>query len=144
VSHDRALLRAVCDEFWLVTRGGIEPFEGDLDDYQKFLLDEAKRLKAIASAGATTIAAAPVKAAIPKPVLPSLKNMQKELAQIEAKMQTLETQRNELHALMANKLPAAALAEKGKLLKHIDQELPALETRWLELTGQLESATASS
>jgi ATP-binding cassette subfamily F protein 3 len=45
VSHDRALLRAVCDEFWLVARGGIEPFEGDLDDYQRFLLDEAKRLR---------------------------------------------------------------------------------------------------
>ena len=144
VSHDRALLRAVCDEFWLVSRGGIEPFEGDLDDYQKFLLDEAKRLKAIASSGATVIAAAPVKASTPKPVLPSLKNMQKELAQIEAKMQTLEAQRNELHAVMANKLPAAELAEKGKLLKQIDQELPALEARWLELTGQLESATTAS
>ena len=144
VSHDRALLRAVCDEFWLVSRGGIEPFEGDLDDYQKFLLDEAKRLKAIASSGATVIAAAPVNASTPKPVLPSLKNMQKELAQIEAKMQTLEAQRNELHAVMANKLPAAELAEKGKLLKQIDQELPALEARWLELTGQLESATAAS
>ena len=144
VSHDRALLRAVCDEFWLVSRGGIEPFEGDLDDYQKFLLDEAKRLKAITSSGATVIAAAPVKASTPKPVLPSLKNMQKELAQIEAKMQTLEAQRNELHAVMANKLAAAELAEKGKLLKQIDQELPALEARWLELTGQLESATAAS
>ena len=144
VSHDRALLRAVCDEFWLVSRGGIEPFEGDLDDYQKFLLDEAKRLKAIASSGATVIAAAPVKASTPKPVLPSLKNMQKELAQIEAKMQTLEAQRNELHVVMANKLAAAELAEKGKLLKQIDQELPALEARWLELTGQLESATAAS
>ena len=144
VSHDRALLRAVCDEFWLVSRGGIEPFEGDLDDYQKFLLDEAKRLKAIASSGATVIAAAPVKASTPKPVLPSLKNMQKELAQIEAKMQTLEAQRNELHVVMANKLPAAELAGKGKLLKQIDQELPALEARWLELTGHLESATAAS
>ena len=144
VSHDRALLRAVCDEFWLVSRGGIEPFEGDLDDYQKFLLDEAKRLKAIASSGARVIAASPVKASTPKPVLPSLKNMQKELAQIEAKMQTLEAQRNELHAVMANKLAAAELAEKGKLLKQIDQELPALEARWLELTGQLESATAAS
>ena len=144
VSHDRALLRAVCDEFWLVSRGGIEPFEGDLDDYQKFLLDEAKRLKAIASSGATVIAAAPVKASTPKPVLPSLKNMQKELAQIEAKMQTLEAQRNELHAVMANKLPAVELAEKGKLLKQIDQELPALEARWLDLTGHLESATAAS
>jgi ATP-binding cassette subfamily F protein 3 len=43
VSHDRALLRAVCDEFWLVSRGGVEPFDGDLDDYQRYLLDEAKR-----------------------------------------------------------------------------------------------------
>ncbi|MFM9879092.1 MAG: ABC-F family ATP-binding cassette domain-containing protein [Burkholderiaceae bacterium] len=45
VSHDRALLRSVCDEFWLVGRGGIAPFDGDLDDYQRYLLDEAKRLR---------------------------------------------------------------------------------------------------
>ena len=45
VSHDRALLRSVCDEFWLVGRGGIAPFDGDLDDYQKYLLDEAKRMR---------------------------------------------------------------------------------------------------
>jgi ATP-binding cassette subfamily F protein 3 len=43
VSHDRALLRAVCDEFWLVSRGGVGPFDGDLDDYQRYLLEEAKR-----------------------------------------------------------------------------------------------------
>ncbi|MDP2253765.1 MAG: ATP-binding cassette domain-containing protein, partial [Thiobacillus sp.] len=45
VSHDRALLRSVCDEFWLVTRGGVEPFDGDLDDYQRYLLDEGKRVR---------------------------------------------------------------------------------------------------
>ena len=45
VSHDRALLRAVCDEFWLVSRGGVGPFDGDLDDYQQYLLDEAKRVR---------------------------------------------------------------------------------------------------
>ncbi len=49
VSHDRALLRAVCDEFWLVSRGGIEPFDGDLDDYQRYLLNEAKRSREEAS-----------------------------------------------------------------------------------------------
>ncbi|MBK1779722.1 ATP-binding cassette domain-containing protein [Advenella sp. WQ 585] len=43
VSHDRALLRSVCDEFWLVSRGGMENFDGDLDDYQVYLLEEAKR-----------------------------------------------------------------------------------------------------
>jgi ATP-binding cassette, subfamily F, member 3 len=42
VSHDRALLREVCDEFWLVTAGGVQPFDGDLDDYQKWLLDVSR------------------------------------------------------------------------------------------------------
>ena len=44
VSHDRALLREVCDEFWLVTAGGVLPFDGDLDDYQKWLLDVSRAL----------------------------------------------------------------------------------------------------
>ena len=42
VSHDRALLREVCDEFWLVARGQVQPFDGDLDDYQKWLLEVSR------------------------------------------------------------------------------------------------------
>jgi ATP-binding cassette subfamily F protein 3 len=42
VSHDRALLRETCDEFWLVAKGRVEPFDGDLDDYQKWLLDVSR------------------------------------------------------------------------------------------------------
>lgn len=49
VSHDRALLRSVCDEFWLVSRGGLKDFDGDLDDYQVYLLEEAKRQRDVAS-----------------------------------------------------------------------------------------------
>jgi len=45
VSHDRALLRETCDEFWLVTRGGVQPFDGDLDDYQAWLLEVAKAVQ---------------------------------------------------------------------------------------------------
>ncbi|WP_434664516.1 ATP-binding cassette domain-containing protein [Paraburkholderia sp. A3BS-1L] len=56
VSHDRALLRAVCDEFWLVTKGGVEPFDGDLDDYQQFLRDEARRMREQADAEQKVIA----------------------------------------------------------------------------------------
>ena len=44
VSHDRALLREVCDEFWLVTAGGVSPFDGDLDDYQKWLLEVSRAI----------------------------------------------------------------------------------------------------
>ena len=49
VSHDRSLLRSVCDEFWLVSRGGIAPFDGDMDDYQRYLLEEAKRTRQAAA-----------------------------------------------------------------------------------------------
>ncbi|MGH8385415.1 MAG: ABC-F family ATP-binding cassette domain-containing protein [Pseudomonas sp.] len=43
VSHDRALLRSVCEEFWLVGDGGVVSFDGDLEDYHRHLLSEAKR-----------------------------------------------------------------------------------------------------
>ena len=42
VSHDRALLREVCDEFWLVSGGAVQPFDGDLDDYQRWLLEVSR------------------------------------------------------------------------------------------------------
>ncbi len=37
VSHDRHLLRATCDELWLVADGRVTPFDGDLDDYAEWL-----------------------------------------------------------------------------------------------------------
>ncbi|MQA65212.1 MAG: ATP-binding cassette domain-containing protein [Alphaproteobacteria bacterium] len=38
VSHDRRLLEATADRFLLVANGRVEPFDGDLDDYRRFLL----------------------------------------------------------------------------------------------------------
>jgi ATP-binding cassette subfamily F protein 3 len=70
VSHDRALLREVCDEFWLVTKGGVEDFDGDLDDYQRWLAEQAKlqaqAVKANAAAAKAASAAKPV-ASTPAP-----------------------------------------------------------------------------
>jgi ATP-binding cassette, subfamily F, member 3 len=81
VSHDRALLREVCDEFWLVTGGRLQPFDGDLDDYQRWLLEasrEAARSANRAAAAAPPASASPVTAgpaqgptAAPVPPAPS-------------------------------------------------------------------------
>jgi ATP-binding cassette subfamily F protein 3 len=38
VSHDRRLIEATADRLWLVANGRVEPFEGDLEDYKRFLL----------------------------------------------------------------------------------------------------------
>ena len=56
VSHDRALLREVCDEFWLVARGAVTPFDGDLDDYQRWLLELSRERARGGSAGAASLA----------------------------------------------------------------------------------------
>jgi ATP-binding cassette subfamily F protein 3 len=76
VSHDRSLLRSVCEDFWMVGRGVVGPFDGTLDDYQRYLLDESKRLRelarnadqaaaAAAKPAAQATAATPVEAAAP-------------------------------------------------------------------------------
>lgn len=74
VSHDRALLREVCDEFWLVAGGKVEPFEGDLDDYQRWLLEvaratarggEAPKLPGSTTQASPVAAPAPKAAAVP-------------------------------------------------------------------------------
>ena len=83
VSHDRALLREVCDEFWLVTRGGVEPFDGDLDDYQRWLQEVSRAvargaeppppyaaLRPAAAAVAPTPSPAPARAAPSSPAAP--------------------------------------------------------------------------
>ncbi len=37
VSHDRHLIGLVCDEYWRVAAGKVEPFDGDLDEYAAWL-----------------------------------------------------------------------------------------------------------
>ncbi|WEF23523.1 ABC-F family ATP-binding cassette domain-containing protein [Paracoccus sp. S3-43] len=46
VSHDMHLLGLVADRLWLVRDGAVAPYDGDLDDYRRFLLggDEPKRV----------------------------------------------------------------------------------------------------
>lgn len=42
VSHDRHLLRNTVDEFWLVNDGRVVEYEGDLEDYERWLADRRK------------------------------------------------------------------------------------------------------
>ena len=173
VSHDRALLRAVCDEFWLVGRGVIGPFDGDLDDYQKYLLDEARRQREEAKAGArlaATVAAAapavamavavPVVVAAPAPapaagrdqrkldaqqrqqLAEKTRPLRKEIEKIDLRMAVLNAEKALIEARLATALPAAEIAEAGRRLKTVSDEMASLDERWLELNGELETLGA--
>jgi ATP-binding cassette, subfamily F, member 3 len=150
VSHDRALLRAVCDEFWLVGRGKIVPFDGDLDDYQRYLLDEAKRLREEARLEAR--AEIPVAAPAPAPQLQRkqdaqsrqeraarAKPLKRELEQAEKRLAELNREKAALESRLTGRLAPAELADAGKQLKAVNDELHGLEERWLALSGDLET-----
>jgi ATP-binding cassette subfamily F protein 3 len=143
VSHDRALLRAVCDEFWMVSRGGVEPFDGDLDDYQKYLLDEAKRQRELAkeeaknqSPKAAAVVAAPV--AEPAASPEQIKKWKKALLAVEEQMATLNTEGAALEGKLSTNPHPSVIAETGKRLKLVNQELKTLEDQWLEYTTLLD------
>ncbi|MGA8784494.1 MAG: ATP-binding cassette domain-containing protein [Polaromonas sp.] len=168
VSHDRALLRAVCDEFWMVSRGGVAPFDGDLDDYQRYLLDEAKRLReeakksssnAMTPAATKTVAASTGAASATgtsstqkssdkkdeaqrrQQQSDASKPLRKELEKIDLKIQALTTEQGNLQSLLASTTVATEIAQTGKRLKVIENDLGKLEERWLELSDQIETAT---
>jgi ATP-binding cassette subfamily F protein 3 len=42
ITHDRSLMEMVADRLWLAADGTVKPYDGDMDDYAKFVLDRAK------------------------------------------------------------------------------------------------------
>ena len=147
VSHDRSLLRSVCDEFWLVSRGGVAPFDGDLDDYQRYLLDEAKRAREELKASlkeskeAKAVVAAPPPAANKK-ITANLKNLKRDLGKLEQRMFELQTQKHELEARLSTQTPPLSPQEIGELglkLQTINDTLADCEDQWLLLSEQIEA-----
>jgi ATP-binding cassette subfamily F protein 3 len=141
VSHDRALLRAVCDEFWLVARGAVAPFDGDLDEYQAFLLEEARRAREAARPPAPpspTQQPRKAQAQQRQELAARRRPLQRELDAAERAIAALEAEKTQIEARLATPVPPSELADAGRRLKVIQEELSTLEERWLALGEELE------
>ena len=156
VSHDRALLRSVCDDFWLITKGGIEDFEGDLDDYQKYLLDEAKRKRESLSAASSRAPTADQgargnqaqqrkdQAAKRQALANQLKPLQERLTAIEAALASIEKEREALTSALLENPSRDAIADIGKRTKAAEDRVASLEEEWLTVSEQIELARAEA
>ena len=167
VSHDRALLREVCDEFWLVARGQVAPFDGDLEDYQRHLQDESRRRRDESQAADAPPASArdadtrrapapPPPAAAVNPAEQRRQDAQRRqqqaerarphqraLQQAEQRMQAIERERSALQERLGTAgLPPADLADTGRRLKALQDELAQLEEAWLAHAGAIEALSA--
>ena len=163
VSHDRALLRSVCDEFWLVARGGVAPFDGDLEDYQRYLLDESRRRKEeqAAQAAPTPRTGDPADTQRPSTALNPAEQRRQEaqrrqqqaertrphqraLQQAEQRMQAIERERTQIEARLSTAgLAPADLADAGRQLKTLQDELAQLEEAWLTHASAIEALAAA-
>ncbi|MFI0546212.1 MAG: ABC-F family ATP-binding cassette domain-containing protein [Brachymonas sp.] len=153
VSHDRALLRSTCDEFWLVGAGEVKNFDGDLDDYQRYLLDHAKAVREAAKLEGQSAAPKAADGLSNKErhelekkqrqaKLELARPLKKELQTLEKNIETLSAEQQALHTELASTPAPEQIAEAGKRLASVDAQLEAAELRWLEVGEQLQTLEA--
>ena len=151
VSHDRHLLGMVCDSFWRVADGVVESFDGDLDDYAKWLRTRGAANKKAAKAGAT---AKPVVQVVPDESpeerrrnaaaqRENEKTSRQRMKRIEARAATIETELVALETQLADPAtyngPTQEMMRLGQRQTELRREKEALDAEWLELYERLEA-----
>jgi len=147
VSHDRHLLRTVADTLFLVAHGGVEPFDGDLEDYKQWISNENKLQKTHATESKVQ------EKSLSQTPLSSKQNISKNRAQIkplENKLRNLEKKQEKLTSKkddIDSKLSVDSIYDPNNkemldtLLtaqNEITIELEKVESEWMDISEELE------
>ncbi|MDV3504162.1 ATP-binding cassette domain-containing protein [Marinobacter sp. M-5] len=166
VSHDRHLLRNTVDEFWLVHDGRVSDYDGDLEDYERWLADRRKDETeapkrtpqggppSAGASGASAGEAVGESAEDRKARKRAEAALRQKLSPYRKKQATLEQSMEQLQqelALLEESLSAPELyQESGKaLLKErlgeqaqLKSRLEEVEAEWLEISETVENLEA--
>ncbi len=140
VSHDPHLMGLVADRLWLVDKGSVVTFEGDLDDYRRRVLEERQDAKEARPAA--------------KPRAPAreettakrgdLAQLRRAIAQAEARLETLTKAKTILEQRLADpenyRQPAADLRALKTKHAEILAAIERTEESWLSAQSALEEA----
>lgn len=153
VSHDRHLLRSVCDKLILVHDGVVAEYDGDLDDYAAFVLQQRKLSQASDKPAADqTDAGSSVNrkeqrkleamernriAALKKPLLAKLAKVEKEMNRVDEELKSLDEQLAD--TTWYEKTPAAEVADVTRRRGEAATALEELEAQWLEISEEIEA-----
>ncbi len=145
ISHDRHLVEACADALWLVADGTVKPYDGDMEDYRRLILqtgrDERSAQKDTekqASAQDRRREAADRRA--------QLAPLRKKIQAAEKLMEKHQGELERLDGLLADpdlyvKDPAKA-TKLAKKRSDTEKALAEAEENWLELSGEYEEANA--
>ncbi|HLK24401.1 MAG TPA: ABC-F family ATP-binding cassette domain-containing protein [Caulobacteraceae bacterium] len=137
ITHDRALMELVADRLWLTAGGTIRPFDGDLEDYARLVLEQAR-----AAAREATPQTAP-----PAPPPVSLSTLRRRLEEAEAAL-ARETRAAEAVDLalaepgIFRRDPNRA-ADLGRQRSRAKESLAKAEAAWLAAAEAYEEAAAT-
>jgi ATP-binding cassette subfamily F protein 3 len=142
ISHDRFLLEACADRLWLVGNGTVKPFDDDLDAYRKLVLE-----------GPQTASERPARSAAQPAAEEPRREKRVALGPLRKRIEALEARMGKLSDLLARvdtaladpdvfkKDPARAAQLSGQRAE-LERGLMAAEEEWLEVSAEVEAATA--
>lgn len=148
ISHDRHLIEACADRLWLVAGGKVEPYDGDMDDYRRLILQgpeaaQKARDRAIASEAEKASAQDKRREAAQK--RSQLKPLKQKIDAAEKEMARLQDKIGKLDEALADpafftKEPERA-AKFAKERAYCEKKLVKTEEDWLELSAEYEEAS---
>jgi ATP-binding cassette subfamily F protein 3 len=143
ISHDRHLVEATVDRLLLVADGGVAPFDGDIEDYKKYVLERAGADRRGGGSGTGNAGAKRKNAAQRREELAPLKKQIKEAEETLAKLQK---QLAKVEAELADPTLFQRNAPRGaylsKSLSDTTKAIAATEEEWLMLSSAYEEALA--
>ena len=144
VSHDRHLLRLSCSDYYLVDKGQVTSFDGDLDDYHQWLLDAAKAAnKTEASTEAKPAQDKKLQKRLEAELRQKLSPMRKVQLKLEKAQQQANDRLSEIETMLAD-MSLYDAENKAKLTQvlaertTLAQALEESEMEWLDVQENIE------
>lgn len=152
VSHDRHLLRNTVNEFLLVANGSVSEFDGDLDDYYKWLLQQRQQAQALEKQSTEQVNSnedkvdkkaqrqqSAAQRAQLKPLTNKLKSLETQMEKLQKRLAEIETQLSDpaIYDEKNKTVLQPLLQEQAKLQTQLEET----EESWLQVSEELEAAS---
>jgi ATP-binding cassette subfamily F protein 3 len=148
ITHDRSLMELVADRLWLAADGTIAPFDGDMNDYARFVLDRARN----AGRAPTQVREVAPEPVAPPPPSPRAKvptgsarrraeNAEAALARAMEELARIDSALTDPGVFTSD--PAKA-AELGRRRDAVEATVEAAEREWLEAQEAYEALRANA